>query len=67
MNLIYLINCAKCQTDTGLATNNFSIIKEIPYTCPQCGHKGKGGDDYQTIDQEKYLEGYEELQKEKDK
>ncbi len=65
MSLIYLINCAKCQADTKVATSNLSIISEITYTCPKCGHKGKGSNNYCTINQEKYLEGYEELKKEK--
>jgi hypothetical protein len=67
MILIYLIYCAKCQVDTGLATSNLNILAEIPYTCPKCEHKGKGTDNYHSIDREKYLEDYEELENNKSK
>ena len=65
MPLIYLIHCSKCQVDTRIATSNLKIVSEIPYTFPKCGHKGKGSDNYYTINQEEYLQGYEEVEEEK--
>ena len=61
MNLIYLIFCDKCNKETGIATTNKNNLDNMPYQCDQCGHKGVGTKNYQTIEKEKYLEGYEKI------
>ncbi|RHZ37432.1 hypothetical protein [endosymbiont GvMRE of Glomus versiforme] len=64
MTLIYLIQCSNCQKDTGIATINPNILEEISFTCDQCGQKGLGTDNYRTMEREKYLEGFEEVNSE---
>lgn len=63
MNL-FLIICSRCQQETGLATTNKNVLAEMTYKCEKCQHTGKGIDNYQEIDRDKYLEGFELIERE---